>query len=249
MEKDINVVLPELKPQLVVECYLEQGMPYQLTLSESTSFLAEPQLSLVRDAIVVISFRGRPDTLRYRPFFDTYQRKYYTHYSRNILRARAGEVLTLVITDKTGRKLTGTTIVQAPVRIDTIEAHYNDRQEAFLLTKFTDPPQTSNYYWYSVHKRRFNSRAELDYAADDKLNESSTIAFGSGYDFKKNDTTIVSLYHIEKQYYDFLNTVEAAREANSNPFAQPSGIKSTVQGGLGVFTNLAYDRRVFILKD
>jgi hypothetical protein len=99
-----------------------------------------------------------------------------------------------------------------------------------------------------VQRDSVNNRAEIDYAADDNLSNGQAAAFGTGYDFEKDDTVFVSLYHLEKPYYDFFNSVEAARDANGNPFAQPASVISTVQGGYGVFTNLVYDRKMIILK-
>jgi hypothetical protein len=248
LEKDINLVLPELKPQLVAECYLEPGQPYRLALTESTSFLADPQPVIVKDATVVIFYKGKPDTLQYEPIFDTVQKKAYTHTSKTIMTGEPGDVYTLQITDKKGRTLTGTTTVLAPVPIDTVEFTYNNKNKAFLVAKFMDPGETKNYYFFSVHKGDLNKRAETDYPADDALNNGKLYAFGTGYDFQKNDTVQVTLYHIDKPYYEFLNSVDNARDANGNPFAQPAGVKSTVQGGLGVFTNLVYSRQKIILE-
>ncbi|HSI89864.1 MAG TPA: DUF4249 family protein, partial [Adhaeribacter sp.] len=87
-----------------------------------------------------------------------------------------------------------------------------------------------------------------DFFATDRLNNGENIMFGTTYRFTPGDTLFVTLYHLERSYYDFLNTVDDAQDANGNPFAQPSAVKSTVQGGLGVFTTLVYDRRQVVLK-
>jgi len=248
MEKDFEVDLPVVAPQLVAECYLEVGQPYRLTLTESSSYLAPPEIPLVEDATVVIVYNGRPDTLRYAPFYDEVSRKYYTHASTTRMQGKPGDTYFLEITDKQGRRLTGTTTVLPVVPLDTVEYRYNYRNKAFLVAKFTDPEATENYYFFSVQRDSVNKRAETDYTADDKLSNGQASALGTGYDYEKGDTVIVSLYHLEKSYYDFFNSVENARDANGNPFAQPASLISTVQGGYGVFTNLVYDRKTIILK-
>ena len=248
MEKNFEVDLPVMDPQLVAECYLEPGQPYRLTLTESTNYLAAPELPLVKEAIVVIFYKGKPDTLRYAPFYDDFSRKYYTHESKTLMTGKAGETYSLQITDNQGRKLTGTTTVLPVVPLDTVEYTYNDRKKAFLVAKYADPGKTPNYYFFSVQRDSVNNRAEIDYTADDNINDGKASAFGTGYDFEKDDTVFVSLYHLEKPYYDFFNSVENARDANGNPFAQPATVISTVQGGYGVFTNLVYDRRMVVLK-
>jgi hypothetical protein len=247
LEKDFEIELPALKPQLVAECYLVPGEPYRLTLTESTTYLADPEPEIVDDATVVILHNGQADTLRQAPYFDRKTRKIYTHVSKTIMTGKPGEVYTLQITDAAGRRLTGTTTVQATVPIDTVQAVYNSENKAYLLVKFMDPKAT-NYYYFSVHPDSLNAEDNVDYTADDAINNGNLFAFGTGYDFEKSDTAIVTLYHLEKPYYDFLNSVDNAQSANGNPFAQPAGIQSTVQGGLGVFTNLTFDRKVIILK-
>jgi hypothetical protein len=248
LEKNFEVDLPVMAPQLVAECYLEPGKPYRLTLTESTNYLAAPDIPLVKEATVIIFYKGKPDTLRYAPFYDKFSRKYYTHVSNTIMAGKPGDTYSLQITDKQGRKLTGTTTVLPVVPLDTVEYIYNDRQKAYLLAKFNDDGNAKNFYYFSVQPDSLNSRAEIDYAADDNISNGQLTAFGTGYDFEKDDTVYVSLYHLEKPYYDFFNSVENARDANGNPFAQPATVISTVQGGYGVFTNLVYDQKMVVLK-
>lgn len=248
MEKDFEVALPIVAPQLVAECYLEPGQPYRLTLTESTNYLAAPEIPLVKDATVIIFHQGQPDTLRYAPFYDKFSRKYFTHASTTIMAGKPGDTYSLQITDKQGRKLTGTTTVLPVVPIDTVEYTYNNRKKAFLVAKFKDNGDTKNFYFFSVQRDSVNNRAEPDYVADDNITNGQVIPYGTGYDFEKGDTVFVSLYHLEKSYYDFFNSMENAREANGNPFAQPATVLSTVQGGYGVFTNLVYDQKMVVLK-
>jgi hypothetical protein len=249
LEKEIDIDLPVHTPQLVVECYLEPGQPYRLTLTESASYFDVPEQPQVPEAIVIISYQGRPDTLHYDPFVDKVQRKLYTHSSATLVSGLPGAVYTLEITDQQGRRLTGTTTLMAPVPIDSLQYKFNDRQEAYIEARFTDKGDTEDHYLFSVHRDSTNKRAAVSYFVPDHLNNGKPFAFGTGFEFSPYDSLIVSLYHLEKQYFDFLTSVEEARNANSNPFAQPSRLHSTVQGGLGVFTNLALDRKGTVLKE
>jgi hypothetical protein len=248
LEKEIDIDLPALTPQLVVECYLEPGQPYRLTLTESASYFDMPEQPQVPEAIVIITYQGRPDTLHYAPFVDKTQQKLYTHSSATLVTGLPGEVYTLQITDQQGRQLTGNTTLMAPVPIDSLNYKFNDHQEAYIEARFTDKGDTEDYYLFSVHRDSTNKRAEVNYFVPDQLNNGKSFAFGTGFEFSPYDSLIVSLYHLEKQYFDFLTSVEEARNANDNPFAQPSRLHSTVQGGLGVFTNLAIDRKGTVLQ-
>ncbi|MGV3639320.1 MAG: DUF4249 domain-containing protein [Adhaeribacter sp.] len=243
LEKDIDLNLGLHQPQLVVECYLEPGKPYRLTLTESSGYFDAPEPPQVPQALVVISHLGRRDTLRYLPALDSIQKKLYTHFSPTLVSGKPGEVYTLEISDQQGRKITGSTTLMAPVPIDSLLYRFNDRQKAYVEARFRDPGESADHYFFSVHLDSINRKAEVNYQVPDQLNNGKPFALGSGFDFEPYDSVIVSLFHLEKQYYEFLNSTEEARNANSNPFAQPSRLRSTVQGGLGVFTNLAVSRQ------
>jgi hypothetical protein len=247
MEKDIDIKLPPHTPQLVVECYLQPGQPYRLTLTESSSYLDQPEQPQVPEAVVVIIHQGKADTLRYDPMVDQVQRKLYTHHAATLVSDQPGEVYTLQVTDRHGRRLTGTTTLLAPVPIDSLRYRFNDRQKAYIEARFRDPAETENFYFFSVHRDSTNQKSEVNYPVPDELSNGKPFTLGTGFDFDPYDSLIVSLFHLEKQYYEFLSSVEEAKAANSNPFAQPSRLRSTVQGGLGVFTNLAVDRKSALL--
>jgi hypothetical protein len=243
LEKEIDIKLPAHTPQLVVECYLQPGQPYRLTLTESSSYFAKPEQPQVPEALVIIFHQGKPDTLRYLPMVDRIQEKLFTHSSPTLVRGQPGDVYTLQITDPQGRRLTGTTTLMAPVPIDSLQYRFNDRRKAYIEARFRDPGATEDFYFFSVHLDSISQRAEINYQVPDDLGKGGPFTLGTGFEFDPYDSLIVSLFHLEKQYYEFLSSVDEAQNANGNPFAQPSRLRSTVQGGLGVFTNLAPDRK------
>jgi hypothetical protein len=60
-----------------------------------------------------------------------------------------------------------------------------------------------------------------------------------------------AVFHISREYYDYVESVQLATVGNVNPFAQPSAIRSNVSGSanpLGIFTCLVYDRKRTIIK-
>ncbi|MCR5886827.1 DUF4249 domain-containing protein [Hymenobacter sp. J193] len=151
-----------------------------------------------------------------------------------------------------GRHLTGTATMPARVPIDTVEWKFNDRpedqREAYVLVRFQDPATAGDYYRFQIHRDSISDDPEVDYTPDDRLNNGQEFTLGTSYEFDPGDTLITTLYHLDKAYADFMQSVDDARGANGNPFAQPAGIRSTVQGGLGVFTVLSYERRTIIIK-
>jgi hypothetical protein len=248
LEKAIEVELPPHEPQLVIECYLEPGKPMLATVLESVSYFAEPQPPLVPDAEVYISYNGQTTKLEYSPFIDTDTKKFYTHRSNELLKGKPGDIYTLEVKDGKGRRATGFTTLLSKVLIDSLEYRFNEKEEALLLTSYQDDPNSPDFYRYMVHKGILKDGSEREYTVSDDLTNGTRVTLGSAYDYEKGDTLTVTLFHIEEQYYNFLRSAADAKNANGNPFAQPSKVVSTVQGGIGVFTNLAYDRQTIIVK-
>ena len=248
LEKEIEVALPEHTPQLVVECYLQQGKTFRMTVMESSSYFDAPQPPYIPNAEVYITHNGRRIKLNFKPMVAKQAGKYYTHTSTEVMNGKPGDIFGLEVSDNKGRKVTGFTTILPVVAIEEVAWKFNDKEKAYLLTSFQDNAGNANYYRYVTHVDSLNTRPERDFTLDDDLTNGKRTSLGSAYDYDRNDTIIVTLYHIEKQYYDFLNSVDDAKSANGNPFAQPSKIKSSVQGGLGIFTNLAFDRKTVVLN-
>lgn len=248
LEKDIEVELPNHEPQLVVECYLEQGKHIRASVLESSGYFEEPTPPMVPDAEVYITTHtGKRIQLRYKPVMVKSTGRFYTHTSTEIMNGKPGQTYQLEVVDGKGRKVTGFTKLQPKVPIEEVEWKFNDKDEAYLLTSFQDDPSTANYYRYMTHIDSLSGGSDRDFVTSDDLTNGKRVSLGSSYKYEEGDTLIVTLYHIEKQYYDFLASISDAKNANGNPFAQPSQIKSSVQGGFGIFTNLAYDRKTVIL--
>ncbi len=248
MEQEVEVKLPPHESQLVVECYLEPGRPPRAVVLESVSYFNEPELPLVPDAEVFLTHRDRTVKLNFSPHQSRKTGKYYTHRHQQNLNLRVGDVVTLEVRDGKGRRVTGSTTILPRVPIEAVEWKFNDREKAYLLTSFQDDPNQQNFYRYMVHRDSLASGSQRDFVSSDRLTNGKRVSYGSGYEYEKGDTLIISLFHIEQQYYDFISSVSDARSANGNPFAQPSRIKSSVKGGIGIFTNLVFDRKTVIIE-
>jgi len=248
LEKDIDVDLPGHASQLVVECYLEPGEPIRASVLESAGYFDEVQPPLVPDAEVYVTQHGKRIMLTYNPTLSRQSNRFYTHTSSEIMTGKPGDIYSIEVQDGKGRKATGFTTIIAPVPIDTIAWRFNEEGNALLLTTFADAPGTRNFYRYMTHRNRLQDGYDRSFTASDALTDGKRVSYGSAYDYAPGDTLIVSLFHIEEQYYNFLNSVADAKNANGNPFVQPSRIKSSVQGGVGIFTNLAYDRKTVVIS-
>lgn len=253
LEQNIDVDLPVLPAQLVVECYLEDGQIPRLTVTETVPYLSTPDPAVPTDVTVRLTLaNGRVETLRFLPGQNAETGKFFTHTGLQKLVARPGDTFRLEVTDTKGRRVTGTATMPRRIPIDSVQYQFNslppEQREAYVLTKFQDPVGVGNYYRLQIHRDSISEDPEIDYDVDDRLTDGKQITLGTSYRFDPNDTLLVTLYHFDRPYYLFRQSINDAQNANGNPFGQPSSIKSTVEGGVGVFTVLSYQRRQLIIK-
>ncbi|QJX47761.1 DUF4249 domain-containing protein [Hymenobacter taeanensis] len=253
LQKDIDVELPAYPAQLVVESYLENNRFPRVSVTESVPYLSAPDAGLPQGVKVVLTLpSGRRDTLLYAPAINPNTNKGYTHTGRTRISARPGDTFKLEVYDTQGRRVTGSATMPATVPLDSVEYKYNDltgsQRMAYVLASFRDPAATVDFYRFQVHKRSVSTDPEVEYTVEDRLSNGQPLSLGTSYQFSPKDTVFVTLYHLDRPYFQFLQSVQDARNSNGNPFAQPSAIKSTVEGGIGIFTILSYQRQRLILK-
>lgn len=254
LEKEINIDLPDYESRLFVECYLEPGKPFTLLISKTASYF-EPFPSLDNgflskvledSAQVTIRHKGITYSLRNELYFDLATQKLYNYKADDLVPEDFDDDFELMITTKDGKTINGITRLLPVVPMDSIVVEFaEDDTLARVLAYFTDIPNQSDYYRRMLHHTTLDSIPMQDFATDDRYVE-SVVVFGSGYRFAEGDTVFNTLYHIDKAYYDFFNSVQNAAAANGNPFGQPSPIISNLEGtanAIGVFTCLSYDRR------
>ena len=263
-EKDTTIPLPSYESDLVVECYLEPGKPYKLLLTESVSYFDVPSMPKVADAVVTITHKGVTDTLKYFTFVmgTTDTSKVFNFVGDKIV-VSDGEPYLLNIKDKKGREVSGVTTLMPVVIIDSIQFNGSKTDSlGYIISYIKDDKMKNNFYRYIV----LNTMAKNTYSIQELLFEetlstanSAIIKVGNSImlkspnrlsnNFNKKNTYEVILYHIEEAYYKYLRSIKDARDANGNPFAQPPGIKSNVQGGKGIFTGLSEYRKVIVTPE
>jgi hypothetical protein len=195
---------------------------------------------------------GQVMPLQFLPGIDPVTRKVFTHIGTAPLAMQAGQRFALEVRDTRGHRITGTTTVPTFIPIDSVRYAFNglsgsDRKANFL-TRWTDPGATANFYYLLLNKASEPNDDSGDYLLNDQLFNGQTYTAPTTYRFDPGDTLTATLYHMEPAHYNFQQSVLGAVSANGNPFAQPARIRSTVQGGLGVFTVLVADRRTLILR-
>lgn len=260
LEKEIEIELPDYSPKMVVECYLEPGKAYQLLLTRSTAYFSPFDTTtsgllqdlLVTGAKVAISHAGNRYDLANRLVIDESAEKIYNYFSQAIVPADYIEPFELFIELPDGNTITGETKILPVVPIDSVVVQFEEPEDtlARVLTYFTDIPGERNYYRRMFHHYSLDSAVIQDFTLDDRVVEDAVV-FGTGYEFGVGDTVFNTLFHIDRPYYDFLESINNAVLSNGNPFGQPSPINSSLGGtarSIGIFTGLSYTRRMTIIE-
>ncbi len=262
LQNDINVPLPTYSSELAVECYLEPGQVPSLTVTTSVPYLSSVLPQVPTDVDVTLTLPdGTVVPLAFQPNYQvltdtTRGEKFHTHIGRDPLVAKPGDVFVLDVRDTKGRHATSTTTMLPPVPIDSVGYKFNDKspseRRAYFLTNFRDPATPDDCYRLQLHKGNpangaLLKRPEVDYAVEDRLLNGEHFTLGTSYRFYPGDTVTATLYHTDRAFFRFRESVRDARDANGNPFAQPSAIYGNVQGGIGIFSVLSFTRMTKML--
>lgn len=260
LEQEITIDLPGYQSNIVVECYLEPGRPFGLLLSRSAAYF-DPfppidneflQKVLVNNARVVIRHGNSTFELKNELSIDPDQQKVFNYTNSNLVPEDYDEGFSLEIILEEGDTLWAETRLLPPVPIDSIVVEFSETTDtlARVLTYFTDDPQVENYYRRLLNNSSLDSVPAQDFVIDDRFVE-KTVVFGTGFDYSTGDTIINTIFHLDRTYFRFLQSLGDAVNANGNPFAQPSPIISNIEGtteALGIFTGVSYDRQTTVIE-
>lgn len=265
LTQDVEIDLPEYDRQPVLECYLEPGQPYQLLLTRSYGFFAPFDTSdgqflenvLEKGATVTITHDGKSVNLTEGIFFNPFTFKVFNYGSAEIVPADFDNDFELEVTLADGETITGKTTIPVNVPIDSVVIEFQSDAASDTmgraLTYFTDPdPSVENrfrrqFHWNSL----IDSSAQQDFLASDQFAENGRIVFGTGFDYPVGDTIYNTVFNLNRDYSDFLESVVISVQSNGNPFGQPASIDGNLDGtadALGIFTGLSYDRVETIIK-
>ena len=261
LNQEIEIELPEYTPQITVECYVESGKPFNLLLTKSVGYfdplVIDPQeyleQILVNDATVSISAGNDKYELENGVFLDPASFKLNNYGRADALEFDPGTELALEIQLSDGTVLTSETTVLEPFEIDSVSIEFNEIQEdmARCLIFGDDNDPEINYVRRMLHDGSLDSLV-IDFVATDEFTEGDRFIFGSDYSFERGDTIINTLIHVNKEYYDFYQSVQGAAFVNGNPFGQPGQIISNIEGDgnpIGIFTCISVDTTFNIVPE
>jgi Domain of unknown function (DUF4249) len=247
--KPVTINLPPDENRMVVEGYLTPNKRLAVALQISTGITSTLPLQLASRAFVTISHAGITDTLRNIPFIDSANGRAYNYSSPKLMTEDFTNTYTLSVYDSTtGNKYTATTQMLLPVPIDSVNHALNINNKASIGVKFTDPPATANYYRRFAFTKETDPDRRANFRFTDALFNGRDFSIFTGFGFDKGDSITIRLYNMNRTYFDFLESINVADDAASNPLAQPVFAKGNISGdALGIFTGLNYAEKKYVV--
>lgn len=274
-ERDIDIILKEEEPKLVVEASIENGTAPVVILTNSLNYFSKisPQIlanSFVRGADVFVSngtltHKLKEYSVTLAPGYNLY---YYSIDSANLITAFSGELnksYSLRITTL-GKEYTATTTIPRITKIiDSIwwktAPAQTDTSKIVVMVRATDPPGFGDYIRYFTKRNREPFLPPTNSAFDDLFIDGTTyeLPVEPGVDrnnppsddekfFRRGDTLQFKLSNIDKTTYDFWRTMEYSYQSVGNPFSTPTKVLSNISGNaLGYFGGYASQFRTLII--
>jgi len=204
-------------------------------------------LGLISNATVAITHNGITHTLEEGIYFDFDNAKVYNYGNPFIAPADYDNDFSVEINSR-DRIARATARLLSPITFDSLRYTTNVDTLSSIQVWFTDDISVENHYRFLLHGKSLQDTLYQDGTFNDRFFNGDAIPLGSDFSFGIGDTAIITLYHIEESYHDFVETFEEAFFANGNPFAQPGQIVTNVDGGLGVFATLSLTRDTLIIE-
>ena len=183
LQQEVDLNLPEFEPGVVVESYLEPGLPFSAILVESVSYLGSSEIRFVKNAEVTIKYDdqevvliplGVPvdinlpnndiiDTSFLRILTPIIGDSLFIYASPTTVPELYNTEFKLEIKTQDGQELTASSFIPRPIPIDTMEYRFDDEDSlAFVLTKWQDPGDEVNFYRRLLDKTLYEKELDED---------------------------------------------------------------------------------------
>jgi Domain of unknown function (DUF4249) len=131
-----------------------------------------------------------------------------------------------------------------------------------FMARFQDPAGVSNYYLLTYTNFAdfqqlsggssagiFNFKpAQFAVFTDQNQGDGNPIDFTPAYSSEKNDTLVVALSNIPKDYYEFLSAYKRSGNLFTQLIGEPINLPTNVQGGYGYFAMIRPKLKLVILE-
>ncbi len=249
-QEEVSLNLPAYEEGLIIECYLEPGENYRALVTKTLDFFEAKESETVDSVSISLFVDGTEKVLRNMPVADTLYNKVYNYWLPEKVKYEAGKEYQISVAYGDKVRATGKTRFLPKVKVR--EPYFKFDKEvdslASVFVEIEDFPGEENFY--RIVMRGLNPSLGHTYEGlwDDVNAADGVVTAITGYNFFEGAIVVVNVYHLEKSYYRFLKSVTQAKESNYNPFMQPAGIKSTLEGATGVFSAVTLTSDTIIVK-
>jgi hypothetical protein len=265
-EKPIEIDIPQSESKLVVEGWIEQGKGAKILLSMSAPFFATIDSSTLRQyavtrAKVTLTSGNNSEILTLKPN-DVYFPPYY--YFSTDIKGELNNEYTIEIRNN-GYIYTAKTTIPDLVEPDSVWFEKSDEIDTLgqIIVRVTDNPNQSNYYRTLTKRIGKDKRFVPTFVSvfsDESFNgttleipltrgNSSLLDIENTRYFQVGDTIILRFCSIDKQHYDFWNSIQGQDITSANPFTvNNADVSSNIGGGLGIWGGYAVSYDTVIAK-
>lgn len=252
-EKDLDLRIPVSDPVIMVEGWIEQDRTAKILLTQSIPFFSNvDSASLnsipVTKAKVTVTSSNETEILTLRPNSQYFPP--YVYYSID-LKGKINEQYSIKI-EYDQKIITAQTTIPSPVQLDSVWFQYEEENDTLgkVWIQLTDNPDEVNYYRVFTQRRGKDLRFVPGYISSfsDKAFNGGTIQLGilkgtgslvelgENRYFEKGDTITVRFCTVDKEHFDFWDSVQGEIITSANPFAAGNArIKSNVNEGFGIW--------------
>lgn len=248
MKQDVVLDLPLAEQEIIVECYLEPGGEYRALVTKSLDFYQAAQLEGVDTAQIILSSGNEEIKLWNLRQADTLYNKVYNYWNSEIIEYEEGKEYQISISFNGKTRVSGKTRFLPRPEVKNISFSFKNDTTAAALIKVEDDPAEKNFYRVVIRGTNPEYAPTYDETWTDETALNGTLLIETPYLFEGGWDQAVNIFHIEEEYYHFLESVQQARDANYNPFMQPSSINSTLDGATGVFTAISLSTDTVVVK-
>lgn len=253
MQQNVDIQLPPHEETFVIECFLEPGQEHQALMTRSVNFFDGKWLEGVDSAEVIISSGDEDKKLINLNKTDTLYYKVFNYYHPDEVEYEEGKEYQITVKYKDEVMASGKTRFLPKVAIENVYFRQNADSLLAAYVEIEDNPNEENYYRVilggGLNKGGNNYGTNYDGIWDDSRAENGKLTINTGHILPPGWQVAVKVYHIDKQFYEFLKSMKQAREANYNPFMQPATIKSTLDGAVGVFAAISMTSDTVYIED
>ncbi len=265
-ENEVKIDLIEVESKMVVEGWIEQGKGPKILLSMSAPYFADIDSSTLRQyavtgAKVTVTSEDTSEVLTLKPN-SSYFPPYY--YYGTVIKGKLKQEYSIEIRYK-GYIYTAITTIPDLVQTDSVwfdKANLSDTL-GLIVVKFKDNPDVRNYYRTLTRRLGKDTKFIPTFTSvfsDESFNgetleiplskgNSSLLDIENSRYFEVGDTIVLKFCSIDKQHYDFWNTIQGQIQTSANPFAiSNTEIKSNIDYGLGIWGGYAASYDTIIAK-